>query len=207
MAKGKGSSFEREICVLLDKWWTGRDDQSIFWRSSQSGGRATVRSRQNKRTHGSHGDITAVHPCGEPLIDLVTIELKRGYAKARIHDLLDRTDHSRDTHKPKEFEQFIQQAEQSHLDAGSYSWMLIHKRDKQEVMCYFPEHLYEEIRSRRHSYSRRGGPQHFKQRPEPFVFLSCRLKDDVKLRLIGMRLDSFILNVSRQCIEALSKEC
>src|SRR5271166_5739903 len=89
----KGSQFERDICRKLSLWWT--QDQSppndaVFWRTSNSGGRATTRKKLGKKTKGQYGDITAIDPIGQPLIDFVTIEIKRGYNKASIIDLLDK---------------------------------------------------------------------------------------------------------------------
>jgi hypothetical protein len=85
MAKSsKGSQYERSICKKLSLWWTQdlkepRDD--IFWRTSQSGGRATTRAKQNISTAYSQGDITFIDPIGSPFIDTCLLELKRGYTK------------------------------------------------------------------------------------------------------------------------------
>ena len=85
MAKSsKGSAYERTICKALSLWWTQdleepRDD--IYWRTSQSGGRATTRRKQNIDTAYSQGDITFIDPIGAPFIDMCLLELKRGYSK------------------------------------------------------------------------------------------------------------------------------
>lgn len=70
--KGKGSSFEREICVALSKWLTNGKNVDCFWRSAMSGGRATVA----KGTVRQAGDITAVAPEGHILTDHYYIECK-----------------------------------------------------------------------------------------------------------------------------------
>ena len=67
-AKGKGSSYEREICRLLSLWWTEGVSDDYFWRTAGSGAMAKTRSKVGKKTHGHYGDIQAVHPDGEPLI-------------------------------------------------------------------------------------------------------------------------------------------
>lgn len=76
MSKGsqKGSSFERQICKALSKWWSGDDKKQVFWRSASSGGRAT-------RVKGidQFGDIVAIEQSGFPLTNIVVIELKKGY--------------------------------------------------------------------------------------------------------------------------------
>lgn len=83
---GKGGSFEREVSVLLSKWWIeGRDD--IFWRSDSSGARFTQRKKSGKDTANQGGDITASDSVGEILIKNWNIEAKTGYAsKTKILD-------------------------------------------------------------------------------------------------------------------------
>ena len=71
MAKAsKGSAFEREISKSLSLWYTEGERDDIFWRSSQSGGRATTRAKKGKKTAASYGDITALDNRGEPFTDL-----------------------------------------------------------------------------------------------------------------------------------------
>lgn len=132
---GKGSNFEREVCKRLSLWWTEletkpRDD--VFWRSSISGGRATVRAKTGKSTFGSYGDIAAVDPIGLPLLKLVTIELKRGYSKHSPGELFDSTKFQKSP-----FSEAVQQAERCARLAGSFGWMLIHRRDRKAAIAYF----------------------------------------------------------------------
>lgn len=134
----KGSQFERSICRELSNWWMpGRDD--IFWRATTSGARATSRAKQGKRTAGSDGDITAIDPVGQPFLDLITPELKRGYNKHTMMDLLDAPAHSTSMQK---WEQWIEQARTSHENAGSFSWMILAKRDQREPVVLMPRSLY-----------------------------------------------------------------
>jgi hypothetical protein len=133
----KGSKFERDICKELSLWWSNGLRDDIFWRTAGSGARAKVRGRKNKQTSGQHGDIGATDPIGAPLIDLITIELKRGYSKHTIADLLD---------KPKNggkqvYEEWIEQAVESHQHAKSMTWMIIVKRDRREALVIMPTSL------------------------------------------------------------------
>ena len=130
----KGSSFERELCKSLSLWWTNGDSDDIFWRSTTSGARATSRRKQGKKTFGQDGDITATNPIGQPFLDLFCIEAKRGYNKATIQDCLDPAEGM----KVQPFAQFGDQAVRSHKNAESKSWMLIHKRDRRQMMVYLP---------------------------------------------------------------------
>ena len=86
---GKGAKFEREISKALSRWWTEGERDDIFWRTSQSGGRATTRKKQGKSTKNQDGDICATDPIGQPLLDITTIELKVGYKSWNIKELND----------------------------------------------------------------------------------------------------------------------
>lgn len=140
MPKGnrKGSKFERDMCRRLSLWWTPADPtDDVFWRSSQSGGRATVRARKGKRTAGSYGDIVAMDLVGEPLLKVFTLELKRGRSHGEPGDLLD-CNASPDCHK---WIKTMEQARGSHEDAGSFSWLIISQRDFRRAAVFFPSSL------------------------------------------------------------------
>lgn len=104
---GKGSTFERDVAVLLSKWWTGGARDDVFWRVGGSGGRATNRfRRKNKQTANQEGDITATDEIGMTLINKSTWELKTGYDKWCISDEVDKQDRM----KPQVFSKFLAQA-------------------------------------------------------------------------------------------------
>lgn len=130
----KGSKFERDTCRTLSLWWTGGERDDVFWRTGGSGGRAKLRGRRGVSTYGQHGDIAATDPIGDPLIDVFTIELKRGYSKHTIQDLLDKP---RKGARPK-VQEWIDQAIESWEQAGSFTWLLIFRRDKREALVIFP---------------------------------------------------------------------
>lgn len=131
----KGSSFEREFCDRLSEWWTGEKGRRVFWRSSNSGGMATLRNKKGKTTKQHCGDICAIDPIGFPLTDLITIELKRGYSRHTIADLLD---------KPKKaakqvYEKWIEQAQKAAEGAGTPYWLLVVKRDHREPIVFMAD--------------------------------------------------------------------
>jgi len=134
----KGANFEREICKRLSLWWTRDERDDVFWRSSQSGGRATVRFRKGKKTAGSYGDICALDPIGEPLLKIFTVELKRGEYVKHPGDLLDCSG-SPDCHP---FLGAVRQARQAHERAGSRSWLLIVRRDRKHSTIFFPSRIF-----------------------------------------------------------------
>jgi hypothetical protein len=146
---GKGADFERTICKQLSLWWSEGERDDIFWRSSQSGGRATIRGRRGLQTAGSYGDITALDPSGSPFLDLLTPELKRGYSDANFHKLFDMPK----TSGIQVWEQWIAQAVSSWELSGSFSWAIIAKRDRGEpliLMDYILDDVLEIPRQRPH---------------------------------------------------------
>lgn len=126
----KGSAFERKICKELSVWWAGRED--VFWRTAGSGARATTRSKKQKKTAGSYGDVSVIDPVGLPLIDALVIELKCGYGDKTLHDLLD-TPNGRK--RPTIF-QWIDHAMGGCEEAGALSWLVIHQRTRRDALVY-----------------------------------------------------------------------
>ena len=147
----KGSKFERDICIRLSEWWSraleGEVRQDIFWRASQSGGRATQRAKSGKRTAGSYGDVAAVDPVGAPLLQVFTLELKRGRSHGDIGDVIDIPVTG---YKPRPFENTLKQAFDSHKLAGSLSWLVISQRDRRRCLvigdyAFFEKHFDLEL--------------------------------------------------------------
>jgi hypothetical protein len=122
----KGTSFEREICTILSRWWSRGKRADIFYRTDGSGGRATNRRKRGLSTVNSCGDVGALDPVGLPLLRLFVIELKRGYSKSTIHDLIDRPTKKS---KPLVYDEWITKAEREAKEAKSHTWLIVHRRD------------------------------------------------------------------------------
>lgn len=137
----KGSRFERRICNQLSLWWSEGKDDSLFWRTSNSGGRATTRAKKSKDTANAHGDIAATDPSSQPLIDFITLELKRGYNKFTIQDLLDKPAGA----KEQKHEEWFRKAIQSSKLSKSSHWMVIVQRDRREALAFFSWSLAQEL--------------------------------------------------------------
>lgn len=75
-SKAKGGKFERVVCKLLSLWISSGQQEDIFWRSSMSGGRATVAKKSGKTLKASCGDISAIDPLGKPFLDKFFVECK-----------------------------------------------------------------------------------------------------------------------------------
>jgi len=133
----KGSQFERAICKQLSLWWTNGKRDDVFWRTAGSGARATTRSKRGRGTKNQYGDIQATDSIGQPLIDLCTIEIKKGYSYHSFFDLIDRLPN--ETKQP--YRQFIQQARDQQRDAKTFSWLLITARDRKKPMIAMPVKL------------------------------------------------------------------
>lgn len=133
---GKGSTYERAICKHLSRWWTHGKRDDIFWRTAGSGGRATARRKRGQSTAMQGSDVTATDPIGAPLIDVFSIELKRGYTRFTFQDTIDLLPNRK---KPVLL-QWVDQAERSSADSGSFAWLLIHKRTQRSDIVYIPSH-------------------------------------------------------------------
>lgn len=132
----KGIPFERKISKDLSLWWSDGERDDIFWRTTTSGGRATTRRKTKKKTFGQSGDIQATDPIGQPLIDLCNIELKRGYNKNTIADLLDKAPGA----ALQRFEKWVLKAEDDCADSA-FSWLIISQRDRREPLVFYPAFL------------------------------------------------------------------
>lgn len=75
-SKQKGGSYERLISKKLSLWVSDGKNEDIFWRSSLSGGRATIAFRSGKTLRRQAGDISAVAPEGHALTSPFFIECK-----------------------------------------------------------------------------------------------------------------------------------
>lgn len=137
----KGSDFEREICKTLSLWWTKGKRDDVFWRTSGSGARATTRNKTKQKTFGQYGDVQATDPIGQPLIDLCTIEIKRGYSKSTFADLIEQSTTA--NAKPCMYAKFIEQAKADAKKAGAPWWLLIVKRDRKKPIIIFPIDLLD----------------------------------------------------------------
>lgn len=194
----KGPQFEREFSRRLSLWWSGGEEDDLFWRTQASGGRATVRHRLGRRTAGHYGDVCAVDGRGEPLTDLVTIELKRGrHHNATVHDLLDRGPAQR---RPPAYGQFFAQARAAAKRAGTPYWMLIHCRDRRVPFCFYPGALHVNL-IKKGAY-----PFHLPfEDTYPIIFLNLP-GARYPTAITGMRLDSFFAGVAPDQIRSLARE-
>lgn len=137
----KGSRYEREVCKQLGKWWSGGIRDDIFWRTSGSGARATVRSAKGQKTSGQYGDVSAIDSIGEPLLQVFSIELKRGYSANSFGDMFDFPAKA----KKQKWEIFYSQAKASAEASGARYWMLIWRRDRRKALVFVPLGAIKEV--------------------------------------------------------------
>jgi hypothetical protein len=76
----KGSKFEREICKRLSLWLSKGEREDLFWRSSLSGGRATLALRRDLAriliNKAQAGDLTAINQVAYDFAEALFIECK-----------------------------------------------------------------------------------------------------------------------------------
>ena len=136
---GKGAKFERQISKELSFWWTEGQRDDVFWRTSQSGGRATIRKKQGKNTKNQDGDICATDPIGQPLIDITTIELKVGYNSWNIKEIID----SILREKNSKLEDFFEQCEREANAQNKKCWCLITRQDRRETLIFMNNEFWK----------------------------------------------------------------
>ena len=141
---GKGADFERYIAKMLGKWWTGGERDDIFWRTSQSGGRATIRKKSGKSTVNQDGDLCAIDPIGQPLINKTTIELKVGYDGWSIKELID----SKPGRKETTLEAFFKQSSREAEGQGKDCWCLITKQTRREILIFMNHKFWKWLKPR-----------------------------------------------------------
>ena len=124
----KGSAFEREFARKLSLWWSEGKADDWFWRLGGSGGRATNRAKSGRNTANGYGDIAAQCPEAQKLLNIVTFELKRGFNRISLQDLLDKPN------GPNQMRDFIEQAKRSASLAGTPFWVLVFRRDLREEL-------------------------------------------------------------------------
>lgn len=182
----KGGKFERETCQLLSVWFSGGDiDADWFWRTAGSGGRSTQRKKKGKSADKGAGDICATDPKGEPLMKVFAMELKRGYQKDTIQDLLDASDRA----APQTYEKWIAQAEASRQNSGALYWMVICKRDQRKAMVMFPPCFLTALMHVGHSWRGAGDKLKFESNDHGGVMLAT--------------LDDFLEHVTPEAVHAV----
>jgi len=191
----KGTKFERDICKRLSLWWTDGKRTDVFWRTSGSGARATTRSKQDKDTFGQYGDVCATDPIGLPLIHLCTIEIKVGYSRQTVFDLVDRLPSERKQPYKKFINQAIQGAEQS----GSLFWMLITKRRYKETLIIIPLSLYIQLKMMMN-------PPIKIHKAVPSFKLTFNLHKGRNCRIYCTTLSNFLASVHPDVIKDLTNE-
>jgi hypothetical protein len=100
--------------------------------------------KTGQKTFGQYGDIHAVDPIGQPLMDLVTIEAKKGYNKESAFNAMDKIPVGGMTH-PCQWEKFLEQVRTDSKNAGTPYWMLVHRRDHRDIMVFIPLGLCEAL--------------------------------------------------------------
>jgi hypothetical protein len=73
---GKGATFERLCCKRLSLFVTRGVRDDVFWRSSMSGGRATLQLKQDIVNLAQSGDMTAIAREGYDLCERCLFEYK-----------------------------------------------------------------------------------------------------------------------------------
>lgn len=187
---GKGSAYERQFCRDLSEWWTGGTRTDCFWRTAGSGGRATTRGKRGHDTAGGYGDIAATDHEGAPFLHFMTLELKRGYSKQTVQDILDKP--MKAAQQP--YEEWVEQARESCLLSGAFGWAVVFRRDRRESMILFHEGMWSQLR----------GVGAFNPSPLPLMQMQFTIKG-VWRGVVMMQLKAFFECVTPEQIKQLAR--
>jgi len=160
----KGGLFEGEVSKKLSLWWTEDKEESVFWRTSSSGARATSRRKTNKDVQkDDFGDLKAEADIGKPFTNFFSLELKTGYAKkskskAKKHegkevlkivnwDILDLIDSSQ---SKCQFASFWEQAEKDSQEAKKEPLLIFRRNNKQSSIAMYSDIFNAIIRKCNH---------------------------------------------------------
>lgn len=126
----KGGAFERNLSKQFSLWWSDGKNDNIFWRTQNSGGRATQRTKKGKKTINNYGDMKDEDPIGKLLTKLFYFEFKTGYKDATLEDLLYKPTKAKNT-----WRSWIEKAQREHSQS-SKTWMLVvKKKGKPELIA------------------------------------------------------------------------
>jgi len=191
--QSKGGAYEREICGELSRWWTGGLRDDIFYRSSNSGGRATARRRSGKSTYNQVGDVACTDPCGSAFTDLFNVELKRGYSDASVHDVFDYPAKSVEGW----YEQWMLKAAEECRLSGTFGWLLIARRDRRESLIWMDMSTTDALADV-------GAKFYLPPMGEMLLKIRCNDRQKfVTLHVFGTRFSHFLDTVTREMIEKL----
>lgn len=74
--KQKGSEYERQVAKRLSLWISNGVRDDLLWRSSMSGGRATLQFKQGKKNKSQTGDLSSIDSLSQKFINTFFIEIK-----------------------------------------------------------------------------------------------------------------------------------
>lgn len=193
MGTEKGGNYERDLCKRFGLWWTQdltKPRNDIFWRTSQSGGRATQRAKKGAKTAYQYGDMTFIDPLGKPLVDFFMFEFKKGYNDTNALDIIDS--------KQKEplLIKFWNKAESDRKAAGRPWSILILKRDYMRSAVVIDRVLFAEFEN----YCGIWKEKFLTMTPDSVHM------DDTDNTLVIIRLDKFLDWLSPNTIEFLQRK-
>ena len=86
-SSAKGAGFERTVCRTLSLWLSHGTRDDLMWRSSMSGGRATLGRKKGLKRGAQAGDISAIDRLAQTFLDTFSIECKH-YKDLQLRNLL-----------------------------------------------------------------------------------------------------------------------
>ena len=125
MGKQKGAKFERDVCKQLSLWLSDGKQDDLLWRSSMSGGRATLGIKLgNYHRKQQAGDISPISVLGSHLLERFYIECKF-YRDLQLANLI--------VDKPSKLVTFFEETKEQAAKYKKQPW-LIAKQNRMPVL-------------------------------------------------------------------------
>lgn len=191
----KGGNYERDVCKLLSLWWSNGHTDEVFWRTSNSGGRATSRKKAGKSTNTHVSDVGFTDVRGKPFLDMFAVEIKRGYNKkgwgASIADFIDIPIHHRST---LQYQEWLDQVFEAKKNSGAASWMIIHRRDEREAVVLISDAIFYYFNLHRKDKTLNYSLTHYQHRGnDAIIHIASLLLEDFLRLVIPQEVRTFVL--------------
>lgn len=125
----KRPCFEKDFYAKLSLWWTQH------WPSPS----------QTVFSLGAHRTVAARDPQGVPLTSTVSIEVRKGYYKRTVADLLDFYENSIDV-----YEEWFRSAYEKQRVQKTFGWMIAARREHRDPVVFLSQRLADRVEGMAH---------------------------------------------------------
>lgn len=173
--KAKGRNYERTLFKAMSLWFSNGKRDDLFWGTSSSGARATIRMNKAVSTANSCGDMCALDSSVDSLMNITTWEFKKGYSKVgqqvRLLELID----GRNKSKSILF-QWIDKVKMEAKQHNKKHPIIVFRRDRKDSCIVFQNHTWIMLYMNNRKFTNHDGPISIIQSGK-YHFVVIRLRD------------------------------